>query len=196
MDFVVLASGSGSNLQAIIDADNPTTRVVGVITDRPGVRALGRAEAARIPTRVVDWKEFRNREPFTTRICDTIEELGGEAVVMAGFMRILGPEAIQRFPERILNIHPSLLPAFPGAHAVADALAYGATMTGVTVHIVDEEVDHGPIISQVAVPVLDGDDEETLHGRIQKEEHDLFPRVIEEFACGALKVDGRRVRRS
>lgn len=160
------------------------------------MRALGRAEAARIPTRVVDWKEFRNREPFTTRICDTIEELGGEAVVMAGFMRILGPEAIQRFPERILNIHPSLLPAFPGAHAVADALAYGATMTGVTVHIVDEEVDHGPIISQVAVPVLDGDDEETLHGRIQKEEHDLFPRVIEEFACGALKVDGRRVRRS
>jgi phosphoribosylglycinamide formyltransferase-1 len=115
-------------------------------------------------------------------------------VCLAGYMRILGPEVVRAFWGRMLNVHPSLLPAFPGAHAVRDALAWGVRVTGCTVHLVDEEVDHGPIVAQEAVPVLDGDDEEALHARIQEAEHRLYPAVVRAMLEGRVRVDGRRVR--
>lgn len=123
-----------------------------------------------------------------------MDRSGAHVVVLAGFMRILGPEAIRRFPDRILNIHPSLLPSFPGSNAVAAALAHGAKMTGVTVHFVDEEVDHGPIIAQVPVEILDDDDEASLHARIQHEEHRIYPEVVSALARGEVTVHNRRVR--
>ena len=193
----VLVSGSGSNLQALLDASagDPGfgSRIVVVISDRPGVSALERATRAGVPAEVVRWVEFGDRESFSVAICDTAERYGAEALILAGFMRILSPTAIDRYPNRIINIHPALLPAFPGAHAVPAALAHGVKVSGVSVHFVDDEVDHGPIIAQRAVPVQADDSEETLHARIRKEEHLLFPQVVKAFAAGRLRVDGRRV---
>src|SRR3990172_7777765 len=192
----VLVSGSGSNLQALLDASagDPGfgSRIVVVISDRPGVSALERATRAGVPAEVVRWVEFGDRESFSAAICDTAERYGAEALILAGFMRILSPTAIDRYPNRIINIHPALLPAFPGAHAVPAALAHGVKVSGVSVHFVDDEVDHGPIIAQRAVPVQADDSEETLHARIRKEEHLLFPQVVKAFAAGRLRVDGRR----
>lgn len=162
-----------------------------VVSDRSDSKALERARTAAISTSVCPWSGDRDR--FTTAVCEAVDEAGAEAMVLAGFMRILGPEAIRRFPGRILNIHPSLLPAFPGAHAVANALAYGVKVTGVTVHFVDEEVDHGPIIAQMPVEVRVDDDEASLHGRIQVEEHRLYPQVVDGFARGEIEVEGRYV---
>jgi phosphoribosylglycinamide formyltransferase-1 len=197
LSLAVLISGSGTNLQALIDAaaEDPAfgAEIVVVISDRPAMKGLQRAADAGIPTEVVRWHEFEDREAFSVAICDTANRYGADALALAGFMRILSPVAIDRFPNRIVNIHPALLPAFPGAHAVPAALAHGVKVSGVTVHFVDDEVDHGPIIAQRAVPVLPDDTEETLHARIQVEEHRLFPRVIKAFAAGRLKVDGRRV---
>ncbi|HKZ29618.1 MAG TPA: phosphoribosylglycinamide formyltransferase [Acidimicrobiia bacterium] len=193
----VLVSGSGSNLQALLDASagDPGfgARIVVVISDRPGVSALERATRAGVPAEVVRWVEFGDRESFSVAICDTAERYGAEALILAGFMRILSPTAIDRYPNRIINIHPALLPAFPGAHAVPAALAHGVKVSGVSVHFVDDEVDHGPIIAQRAVPVQADDSEETLHARIRKEEHLLLPQVVKAFAAGRLRVDGRRV---
>lgn len=191
----MLASGSGSNLQALIDhlgAASPA-RIRLVLTDRPGVRALDRARTAGIPTAVVPWADHPDRHAFTAAVCDAVEGSGAEAMVLAGFMRILAPEAIRRFPDRIVNIHPALLPSFPGAHAVEMALEHGVKVTGVTVHFVDEKVDHGPIIAQETVPVLDGDTPEALHARIQEVEHRLYPEVVRAFAAGRLEVRGRTV---
>jgi phosphoribosylglycinamide formyltransferase-1 len=152
---------------------------------------LDRAADAGIPVEVVPFR--RSRKAFTKGICRAAAAHEAEALVLAGFMRILGSEAIRAFPDRILNIHPSLLPSFPGASAVAGALAHGVSITGVTVHFVDDKVDHGPIIAQRAVPVLPDDTKESLHARIQWEEHDLYPQVIKAFANGRLRVDGRKV---
>lgn len=154
---------------------------------------MQRASQSGIPTAVVSWGDHADRDSFSTAVADRIEESGAKGVVLAGFMRILSPSFIDRFPNRILNIHPSLLPAFPGTHPVSDALEYGVTLTGVTVHFVDEKVDHGPIITQVPVPVEPGDSPETLHARIQAEEHRVYPRVVEALVQGRLSVDGRRV---
>ena len=164
-----------------------------VISDRPGVGALTRAAAAGIPSKVVAWADHPDRAAFTAAICDAAARHGAAGLVLAGFMRILAPVAMDRFPNAILNVHPALLPAFPGAHAVHEALAYGVTVTGATVHFVDEEVDHGPIISQEAVPVLPGDDEGSLHARIQAVEHRIYPEAVKAFANGRLRVVGRRV---
>jgi len=197
LPVAVLVSGSGSNLQALIDAARRPdfhARIVLVLSDRPDVRALSRARAAGIPTRVVAWDAFADRAAFTTAVCDAVANAGAEAMVLAGFMRILAPEAVRRFPYRIINVHPALLPAFPGAHAVEQALAYGVKLTGVTVHFVDEEVDHGPVIAQEAVPVEVDDDETTLHARIQTVEHRLLPEVVDAFAAGCLAIEGRHVR--
>ena len=195
MRVAVLVSGSGSNLQSLLDAaaSDPGfgADIALVVSDRPHVRALDRAVEAGVASRVVTWAG--ERSAFTTAVCDTVEEHGCEAMVLAGFMRILGPEAVARFPNRILNIHPSLLPAFPGAHAVPQALAHGVKLSGVTVHFVDEEVDHGPVIAQRPVPVHPDDDEERLHGRIQEHEHVLYPAVVSAFARGLLQVNGRIV---
>lgn len=140
----------------------------------------------------MDW--YGGRETATHEVCEKVEAAGAEVVVLAGFMRILGPEAVRRFPSRIINIHPSLLPAFPGGGAVPAALEHGVKVTGLTVHFVDEQVDHGPIIAQVPVAVADDDDETSLHRRIQLEEHRLYPEVVAALARGEIQVDGRNVR--
>lgn len=189
----MLASGSGTNFQALIDAADPDVEISLLIADRPDIEALTRAEAAGIPSQLVKYGQFADRNSFSRAAVAAAEESGAESLVLAGFMRILAPVAVRRYPSRILNIHPSLLPAFPGAHAVAQALAHGVKVTGVTVHFVDEEVDHGPIIAQRPVPVLPGDTEETLHERIQLEEHKIYPEVVSAFAAGRLQVSGREV---
>jgi phosphoribosylglycinamide formyltransferase-1 len=154
---------------------------------------LERAAVAGIPAVVVDWRDHRDREPFTTAVCDAADAAGAEALILAGFMRILGAEAVRRFPDRILNTHPALSPAFPGAHAIRDALDYGVKVTGVTVHFVDEQVDHGPIIAQEAVVIEPGDGEADVQARIQAIEHRLYPDVIDAFAKGNLTIGGRKV---
>lgn len=154
-------------------------------------RALERAKAASIPTVVVPFRGDRDR--FTTEICEAAESFGAKALVLAGFMRLLGTEAMRRFPNRIVNIHPSLLPAFPGVDAVQQALSAGVEASGVTVHFVDEEIDHGPIIAQRRVPVLPDDDKSALHARIQKEEHDLYPKVVRALVEGRLTVENGSV---
>lgn len=189
----MLVSGSGTNLQALIDHAGTDAGyvIVSVISDRPGVRALERARAAGIPTVVVEW--HGDRRSFTRDLCDAAGEAGAEALVLAGFMRILGAEALTRFPDRILNIHPSLLPAFPGSTPVADTLEHGVRVAGVTVHFVDERVDHGPIVSQEAIAVEPDDTEFTLHQRLHEVEHRLYPEAVAALAQGRLKVQGRRV---
>lgn len=194
IDIAVLASGSGTNLQVLIDTPEIREHIALVVSDNAGATALARAMTVGIETAVVRWDEHADREGFSSAVAETIEQAGAKGVVLAGFMRVLSPGFIDRFPDRILNIHPSLLPAFPGAHAVSNALAHGTKVTGVTVHFVDEKVDHGPVIAQRAVPVLDDDTEETLHARIQVEEHDLYPAVVRAFLAGRLTIDGRRVR--
>lgn len=187
-------SGSGTNLQALIDAASAGglgAEIVVVVSDRPGVRALERAERAGIATEVIPWTG--DRDTFTERICDTVAAHGAQAMVLAGFMRILAPMAVERFPRKVINIHPSLLPGFPGSNAVEQALEHGVKLTGVTVHFVDEQVDHGPVIAQEAVPVHVDDTPDTLHGRLQVVEHRLYPAVVRAFAAGRLTVDGRKV---
>jgi phosphoribosylglycinamide formyltransferase-1 len=196
LPVAVLASGSGSNLQALLNAaagHDFGAEIVGVISDRPGIRALERAVRAGVPTEVVAWGDFADRVAFTEAICDAAEGLGAEVMALAGFMRVLSPNAIERFPNRIVNIHPALLPAFPGEHAVDDALDYGVKLTGVTVHFVDEQVDHGPIIYQEVVRVHPGDTLGDLHARIQEVEHRVYPEVLDALAHGRLRLDGRRV---
>jgi phosphoribosylglycinamide formyltransferase-1 len=193
INIAVLASGSGTNLQALIDTVDLDARISVVISDRPEAAALERARSAGIPTRVISWGAFDSREAFSDAILHELERSGADGVVLAGFMRVLTNEVVAAFPNRMLNIHPSLLPAFPGANAIAQALEHGAKLTGVTVHFVDEKVDHGPIIAQRAVPVLPDDDQESLHARIQLEEHDLYPKVVAAFARGQIVVEGRRV---
>jgi phosphoribosylglycinamide formyltransferase-1 len=164
-----------------------------VASDNPDAFSLHRAEAAGIPTAMVVWDDFGDRDAYSSALADVLEERGAKGVVLAGFMRILAPAFLDRFPERVLNIHPSLLPAFPGAHAVENALDHGVETTGVTVHFVDEKVDHGPIVDQVAVTVEAGDTAESLHARIQVEEHRLYPRVVEAFVSGRLFIEDGEV---
>jgi phosphoribosylglycinamide formyltransferase-1 len=196
LPIAVLISGSGSNLQALIDAEHAGHRYViaVVISDRPGVRGLERAADAGIPAEVVVWTEFESRGSFSAALCDMADRHGAKGLVLAGFMRILAPNAIERFPNAIINVHPALLPAFPGAHAVENAIEYGVALTGVTVHFVDEQVDHGPIIVQEVVRVEADDDATSLHSRIQEVEHRLLPDAVSAFARGALTVQGRHVR--
>lgn len=186
--YAVLASGSGSNLQALIESKLPKPTIV--IGDLE-CGALERARKVNIPAELVPFKG--DRRAFTATILDLARSHGVGTLVLAGFMRILGPAASQSLPNRIVNIHPSLLPAFPGRDAVGQALAAGVKITGVTVHFVDEFVDHGPIIAQQAVPVFVDDSVESLHARIQKEEHQLYPRVVKALLEGRLVVKDRRV---
>ncbi len=194
--IAVLVSGSGTNLQALIEAcadPGYGAQIEVVVSDRPGVRSLTRAEEADIPTRVVAWEGHGSRADFTNAVCDAADEYGARALVLAGFMRILSPVARERFPHRMLNTHPALLPAFPGAHAIAEALSHGVKVTGVTIHFLDEQVDHGPIVLQESVAVLPDDTEETLQARIQAVEHRVYPEVVDAFARGRLSVTDRTV---
>lgn len=197
MKIAVLVSGSGTNLQTLIEQlhQEPGSGIdiAVVISDRGGIYALTRAERAGIPTRVVKSQDFKHRVDFDAAISQQIEHFAAELVVLAGFMKLFQPPFVRKYRNRILNVHPTLLPAFPGAHPVADTLAYGVKVAGVTVHFVDEGVDSGPIIAQTAVPVFDTDDEESLHARIQIEEHKLYPQVIKWYAQGKLKIEGRKI---
>jgi phosphoribosylaminoimidazolecarboxamide formyltransferase / IMP cyclohydrolase len=193
--IVVLVSGHGSNLQALIEAAaDPAygARVVLVVSDRPDAFALERARAAGIDTAVVRLADHDDRQTFDLAIRDTVAEARPDVVCLAGFMKILGPEFVRAFPNRIINTHPSLLPAFPGAHPVRDTLAYGVRVTGCTVHIVDEQVDHGPVLLQVAVPIEEDDDEERLHERIKVQERRLLPAAAHLVAAGRFHLSGRR----
>jgi len=192
----VLASGRGSNLGAILDAcarpDFPA-RVVVVISDRERAAVLDRARAAGVPAVFVNPKDFADREEFDLALVRELERHRVGLVCHAGYMRILSAPYVQAFTGRALNIHPSLLPAFPGLHAQQQALDHGAKVSGATVHFVDETVDTGPIVLQACVPVLETDTEETLSARILAEEHRLYPEAIRLFALGKLALQGRRV---
>jgi phosphoribosylglycinamide formyltransferase 1 len=190
--IAVLISGSGSNLQALLDHPGLGGEVALVVSDRPAVGGLERAATADVPTAVVAFAEHPDRADWERSLTDTVAACEPDLVVLAGFMRILSAGFVNRWP--VLNVHPSLLPAFPGAHAVEDALAWGAKVTGCTVHFVDEQVDHGPIVAQEAVPVLDDDDPQTLHARIQAVEHRLLPHCAHLFCQGRLRLEGRHVR--
>jgi len=191
--IAVLASGAGSNLQALLDHERVGASICLVVTDRPGVGAFDRARIRGVKAVVLETAHYPTREDFDRALAALLEEEGIEQVLLAGFMRILGAVVVRAFSERMLNVHPSLLPAFPGAHAVRDALDWGAKVTGCTVHLVDELVDHGPVVLQEAVPILPGDDEAVIHARIQEVEHRLYPRAAALLADGRLKVEGRRV---
>ncbi len=197
MRLGVLASGSGSNLQAILDGcanGSIPAQVAVVICNVPGAKALQRAEAARVPTVLLDHKQFGSRDDYDRAVVAELHRHRVELVCLAGFMRLIGPVLLTEFQNKILNIHPSLLPAFPGLHAVRQALAARVRVSGCTVHVVDQRTDSGPILIQAAVPVLDGDTEETLAARILRQEHRSYPRAIALWAEGRVQLDGRSVR--
>jgi phosphoribosylglycinamide formyltransferase-1 len=196
LSLAVLASGRGSNLKAILEAcDAPEypARVAVVISDRERAPALERAQGRGVPARFLNPKDSADRAAYDATLAAALEEHGVDLVCLAGFMRVLGPAFIRRFQGRIMNVHPSLLPAFPGLAAQRQALDHGVRVTGATVHFVDEGVDTGPIILQASVPVHPDDTEETLAARILREEHRLYPEAIRLFAEGRLRIAGRRV---
>jgi len=192
----VLASGSGSNLQSIIDnceSGKLPVEIACVISNNVAAFALERARKHGIPALHIDHRIFTGREAYDAALVETLHEYGVELVVLAGFMRIITPVLLDAFPSAVMNIHPALLPAFPGLHAQRQAIDYGVKVSGCTVHFVDAGTDTGPIIIQAAVPVMEGDTEETLSARIVTEEHSIYPEAIRLFAEGRLKVEGRRV---
>jgi phosphoribosylglycinamide formyltransferase-1 len=191
--LAVLASGSGTNLQALLDDPVVGPWIALVVSDKPGAGALARAHVRDVKALVLEPAHYPSRDDFDRALAHLLEEEGIEGILLAGFMRILGPPVVRAFRDRILNVHPSLLPAFPGAHAVRDALAWGAKVTGATVHVVDEELDHGPIVVQAAIAIETDDDEASLHARIQEVEHRIFPRAARLLGEGRLKVEGRTV---
>ncbi len=194
----VLASGRGTDFQSLVDAkargDLDVTLAV-LICNVPDAPVIGRAGKAGVPAVVIDHRSYgKDREAFEREVVRVLREKRVDLVVFAGFMRLVTPYFVREFPARIVNIHPSLLPAFPGAHAPADAIAWGTKVSGCTIHFVDESVDGGPVILQKAVPVLDDDTSETLAARILEAEHVLLPIAVRLFAEGRLRVEGRRVR--
>lgn len=197
MKLGVLVSGTGTNLQALLDAQARGALAPGeiavVVSNKPGVLALDRAKAAGVPAEVIPHVGLE-RPVFEARVLEVLARHDVQAVVLAGFMRVLTPHFLEQFPQRVINTHPSLLPAFPGVDAPAQALAYGVKLAGVTVHFVDHGVDTGPIIAQAAVAIEDHDDAHALHARIQREEHRLLPIVVQRLAAGRLSCQGRLVR--
>jgi phosphoribosylglycinamide formyltransferase-1 len=193
----VLVSGSGSNLQSIIDHIEKgilPARIRIILSNHPGAFALERARKHGIPCDVIEHGGSGSREQYDQRLVDALKAHDVELVVLAGFMRVLSPLFLRAFPTRIMNIHPALLPSFPGTHGQKKAFDYGVKFSGCTVHFADEGVDTGPIIIQAIVPVYDSDTEDTLSGRILKEEHRIYPKAIKLYAEGKLQVEGRKVR--
>ena len=180
----MLASGTGSNLQALLDDPVVGRAIRLVVSDRAEAKALDRARSAGIEAVHLDPKAYEDRTAHDRALVALLQDRGIDVVCLAGYMRILTPAFVRAYWERTVNIHPALLPAFPGAHAVRDALAAGVKITGCTVHLVDEEVDHGPILAQEAVPILEDDDEASLHARIQEAEHRLYPTVVRRLLEG------------
>ncbi|MDD1685523.1 phosphoribosylglycinamide formyltransferase [Methanoregula sp.] len=195
--IAVLASGRGSNFQAIIDAIGAGTipaTCVALITDNPTAYAIERAEKAGIPVKVIDFRSFPSREAYERALLAAMQEARADLYVLAGYMRILGNEVVRAFPGKMVNIHPALLPSFTGLHAQRQAILHGVKVAGCTVHFVDESLDCGPIILQKCVPVLDGDDEDTLADRILEQEHTAFPEAVRLFCEDRLEIAGRTVR--
>ncbi|MBI3323810.1 MAG: phosphoribosylglycinamide formyltransferase [Candidatus Omnitrophica bacterium] len=194
--IAVFCSGQGTNLQAIILAlrsGRLRARIAAVVCDQPKAFALVRARRAGLETILVERSSYNSRAAFEQAILDRLAPFNVRLVCLAGFMRILSPGFIRRFPNRILNIHPALLPAFPGGRAVRDALAWGAKVTGVTVHLIDEQVDHGPILLQEAVDIRARETEASLLARLHRLEHRLYPRAITLMLSGRVRVAGRRI---
>lgn len=195
----VLGSGAGSNMQSIVDAIEAETldaEVRLVLADVPGAKILDRARRHGIPCRHLDCSPWKTKleGPAEEECIRLLKEAGVDTVVLAGFMRIVKPALLAAFPNRVVNIHPALLPAFPGVHGWTQALDYGCKVAGVTVHFVDAGTDTGPILVQRSVPVLEDDTPETLHARIQVEEHKAYPEALRIIASGAYRIEGRRVR--
>ena len=188
--MVVLISGRGSNMQALLDAGLP---VSAVISNVAGAKGLEVAAARGVPTRVVEHRAFASREAFDAALAQEIDRFNPSLVVLAGFMRVLTPGFVERYSGRLLNIHPSLLPAFPGLDTHARALAAGAKQHGCTVHFVTRELDHGPIVIQAEVPVREGDTPETLAARVLRQEHVILPRAVRWFLEGKLVIREGRV---
>lgn len=194
--IAVLVSGSGSNLQAMIDASargDMAGELAVVVSNKPGVLALERAAKAGIEAVVFDHRKFADRAQFDAALSEALVERSVDYVILAGFMRLLTPAFVTRWRGRLVNIHPSLLPAFPGAHALRDAVAARATRTGVTIHFVDEGTDTGPVIVQESVEVRPDDTEDTLATRVHAVEHRLFPRVVDALVRGRIRLEGRTV---
>jgi len=194
-DIGVLISGRGSNLQALIDAvaDGALdARIAVVMSNRPSAAGLDRARAAGIETLVIDHTGFANRLDFDRAVAEALRNRGVGLVCLAGFMRLIGAPLLEAFPNRILNIHPSLLPAFSGVDAPRQALAHGVKVSGATVHLVTSELDSGPIVVQAAVPVLDDDTVESLSARILAEEHRIYPQAVRLVVDGGWRLEGRR----
>jgi phosphoribosylglycinamide formyltransferase-1 len=188
--LVVLASGSGTNLQALLDAPDLGGDVVAVVSDRQDAGALDRARTRGLAAGAVVLGG--DRQAWEADLANEVAAHDPDLVILAGFMRVLSGKFVQRWP--VINVHPSLLPAFPGAHAIEDAMAWGVKLVGATVHFVDEEVDHGPIIAQDAVTVRAGDTAASLHARVQAIEHRMLPETVRAFCAGRLKIEGRHVR--
>lgn len=194
--IVILISGRGSNMEALLAAvargDLPV-RVAAVISNRPAAQGLASAAAQGVPTAVVDHKAYAGREEFDAALAACIDGYAPDLVILAGFMRILSEGFVRHYEGRLLNIHPSLLPAFPGLHTHQRALDEGVRIHGCTVHFVTPALDHGPVVVQAAVPVLDGDDEATLAARVLAQEHVVYPLAVRWFAEGRLRLAGGRV---
>jgi phosphoribosylglycinamide formyltransferase-1 len=188
--IAVLVSGAGTNLQALLDDPAIRPHIALVLSDRSGVVALDRADRAGVEALTIE--PPGDRAALSEAVADALTQRGIDLVVSAGYMRILGSPMLERWRNRWLNVHPSLLPSFPGMHAVADALRAGVKITGVTVHLVDEGVDSGPIVSQEAVEVRDGDDRDSLERRIHEAEHRLLPRAVRAMLDDRIRVDGER----
>ena len=189
----ILVSGNGSNLQAIIDEKIASCEIALVISNKPDVYAIKRAQNNNIPVEIINNKNFEIREEFERQLIKSLDSRGIELIVLAGFMRVLTPLFVRHYKNRIINIHPALLPSFPGVDAAKQALEYGVKYSGCTVHFVDDGVDTGPIILQAIVSIGDSDTEQTLLERIHKEEHRVFPEAVRLFCEGKIKIEGRRV---
>jgi len=193
INIAVFVSGSGTNLQAIIDAKIELANLAVVVCNKPDAYAITRAEKNNIPVELVNHKDFETREDFEKEIIGRIDKYNIKLIVLAGFMRVLSPYLVRKFKNRIINLHPALLPSFPGIRAAKLALDYGVKYTGCTVHFVDEGVDTGPIILQSVVSIADDDTEETLLEKLHREEHRIYPEAVRLFCEGRLGIKGRRV---
>jgi phosphoribosylglycinamide formyltransferase-1 len=196
--IVILISGRGSNMQAILKvaaAEHWPAHIAAVISNQPNAAGLDVARAAGIDTSAINHRDYPDREQFDAALAELIDQHSPDVIVLAGFMRILTPGFVNRYFGRLINIHPSLLPSFPGLHTHQQAIDAGVKVHGATVHFVTAELDHGPIIAQAAVPVLDDDTEDTLAARVLEQEHRIYPQAVLDLISGALKlVDGRVVR--
>lgn len=196
MNIAVLCSGNGTNFQAIVDAKKRgelKADIALMVCDNPRAFALERAKREGVASLLVERNKFKSKLDYEAEIIKNLQAKKVELVVLAGYMRLVSPDFVRRFPNRVINIHPALLPSFKGTQGIKEALDYGVKLTGVTVHFVDEEMDHGPIILQEAVKIESGDSEETLAARIHKLEHRLYPQAIRFFSEGKLKIVGRKV---